>query len=82
MLFFTSGVIIGDFNVNMLTNNDCQELASEYGFWPVVHTSTTIKGSLLDQAFINFNLSDENLKVEVLPSYFSDHHLICLCIRK
>ena len=82
MLFSTSGVIIGDFNVNMLTNNDCQELASKYGFRPVVPSSTTIKGSLLDQAFINFNLSDETLKVEVLPSYFSDHHLICLCIRK
>ena len=64
MLFFTSGVIIGDFNVNMLTNNDCQELAIEYGFRPVVHSSTTIKGSLLDQAFINFNLSHETLKVE------------------
>ena len=76
MLFSTSGVIIGDFNVNMLTNNDCQELASKYGFRPIVSSSTTIKGSLLDQAFINFNLSDENLKVEVLLSYFSDHHLI------
>ena len=82
MIFLNSGIVIGDFNINMLKDNDCQELAKTYGFQPVVHTSTTIKNSLLDQAFVNFELNDETLKVEVLPSYFSDHHLICLCIRK
>ena len=81
-LFLFSAIVIGDFNVNMLKNKDLQEAASVYGFFPAVNLATTINGSLLDQSFINFEIDHDDLNVEILPSYFSDHHLIILCLRK
>ena len=76
-----AGLILGDFNFNMMEDDSLYRIAASYGFKPVVSSSTTHQDHLLDQVFISVNMSEETYEVLVLPSYFSDHHLIVLCIR-
>ena len=66
----------------MMKDKECLQLADQYGFRALITEPTTIKGSLLDQVFINLETEESELKVEVLPSYFSDHHLITVCLLK
>ena len=77
-----TAIVLGDFNINMMKDKDCLQLADQYGFRALITEPTTIKGSLLDQVFINLETEESNLKVEILPSYFSDHHLITVCLQK
>jgi hypothetical protein len=76
------GLVLGDFNINMLEDDSLYEVASSEGFRPLVTSGTTIHEHLLDQMFINSNISEKEIQVQVLPSYFSDHHLVVLCIKK
>ena len=75
-----ASLLLGDFNVNMLQNESILETAENYGFHSIVDSGTTINNHLLDQVFLN--VSAEKLKVVVLPAYFSDHHLVIICIPK
>ena len=74
-------MIMGDFNRDMLKFNDLQTISKSYNYVPLVSTPTTIHQSLLDQIFIRPKNGLE-FKLEVLPSYFSIHHLVVLCIKK
>ena len=75
-------IIAGDFNLyddknhyNGLLNSS----AEKHGFVPTVHQGTTINDHLLDQIFITESYLSQS-KTVVLPSYFSDHDLIVLCL--
>ena len=77
-------IIAGDFNLydeknehNELLNSSAQK----YGFVPTVHHGTTIHDHLLDQIFIT-KTHNEDSKTVILPSYFSDHNLVVLCLPK
>ena len=77
-------VILGDFNLYDENGRDMEQLnvlASNNEFVPIVKEGTTINGHLLDQVFVN-NTSMQSLHTEVLPSYFSDHNLVVVCIKK
>lgn len=76
------GLILGDFNFNMIEDDSLQRVAASHCFKPIVSHPTTIHEHLLDQIFINSSISEEAIRVHVLPSYFSDHHLVVLCIKK
>ena len=78
--FLFTAVVAGDFNIDMMKDQECLTLAHNYGFRAHIEVPTTIKGSLLDQVFTNFDVNEQNFRLEVLPSYFSDHHLVTLCI--
>ena len=74
-------IIAGDFNLYDDENEHNESLNScalRYGFVPTVHHGTTIHDHLLDQIFINGTYS----KTIILPSYFSDHNLVVLCLPK
>ena len=78
----TPSIILGDFNLydekeTDFENSRINKIAHENGFVPMVNEGTTINGHLLDQIFISKGVNE--LKIEVLPSYYSDHHLIVLC---
>ena len=78
-------IIAGDFNLydeNGRYNGLLNSLALENNYFPLVHKSTTINGHLLDQIFINDENYVNSSKIVTLPSYFSDHDLIVLCIKK
>jgi hypothetical protein len=78
----TVGLVLGDFNINMLEDDSLYKVASSEGFKPLVTSGTTIHEHLLDQMFINSDIDEESIQVQVFPSYFSDHHLVVLCIKK
>ena len=75
----SKSLVFGDFNTDMLQSMDCQILAKSHGFHPLIEVPTTINNTLLDNVFVNF---DSRLAVEVIPAYFSDHHLIVICMKK
>ena len=77
----TASIIMGDFNIDMRKDNSLATVASLEGFSPLVDCGTTIHDSLLDQIFINFE-TPINWKVVSLQSYFSDHNLIVLCMKR
>ena len=77
-------IIAGDFNLYD-EKNEYNELlnstAQKYGFVPTVYHGTTIHDHLLDQIFIT-KAHSEDSKTVILPSYFSDHNLVVLCLPK
>ena len=73
-------LVLGDFNYNMVEDTSIQDIAENEGFQPTVSRGTTIHDHLLDQIFISPDVNNNNLAVCVLPSYFSDHHLVVLCV--
>ena len=78
-------IIAGDFNLhddNNKSNDLLNSCAQEYGFVPMVDEGTTIHDHLLDQFFINCDNYKNESKSVILPSYFSDHSLVVLCIKK
>merc|ERR1712212_547357 len=78
-------IIAGDFNLydeNNKSNDLLNSCAREYGFVPMVEEGTTIHDHLLDQFFINCENYKYNSKSVILPSYFSDHSLVVLCVKK
>ena len=78
-------IIAGDFNLhddNNKSNDLLNSCAQEYGFVPMVDEGTTIHDHLLDQFFINCDNYENESKSVILPSYFSDHSLVVLCITK
>ena len=74
-------IIMGDFNIDMKQDNSLETVARANGFLPIVDVATTIYDSLLDQVFINFPMP-RNWEVISLQSYFSDHNLVVLCLKK
>ena len=77
-------IILGDFNLHDENGKDMEQLnslARNNGFIPVVREGTTINGHLLDQVFIT-DTSTQCLQTVVLPSYFSDHNLVVVCMKK
>ena len=75
-------IILGDFNINTLKDSDLMGIAREHKFESLVQTSTTINGNILDQIYVcNFPLL-YNYEVVTIPSYFSDHDLVVLCVPK
>ena len=57
-------------------------LAIEHKFESLVQNSTTINGNILDQIYVcNFPFL-VNYEVVTMPSYFSDHDLVVLCVPK
>ena len=77
----TDSIIMGDFNINMKEDFSLEAVASAEGFYPIVRCGTTIHDSLLDQIFINFS-KPSNWEVVSLQSYFSDHNLIVVCMKR
>ena len=73
--------IMGDFNINMREDHSLETIARTKGFIPLVDCATTIHDTLLDQVFINFP-APKNSHIVVLQSYFSDHDLVVLCMKK
>ena len=78
-------IVAGDFNLydeedkyNELLNN----CAQNHGFAPTVYQGTTINDHILDQIFINDDTQRSSSKTVILPSYFSDHNLVILCLKK
>ena len=77
-------IITGDFNLYDEHDKDIgllNSLAKLNGFVPTVHQGTTINDHLLDQIFVNDHLKESFTSVN-LPSYFSDHNLVVLCLKK
>ena len=75
-------MILGDFNINTSKDDDLVGLVMKHQFIPLVENNTTINGNLLDQIYVcNFPFFD-NYEVVTLPSYFSDHDLVVLCLPK
>ena len=75
-------IILGDFNINTLEDSDLMGLAIEHKFESLVQNSTTINGNILDQIYVcNFPFL-VNCEVVTMPSYFSDHDLVVLCVPK
>ena len=77
----SNSIIMGDFNINMKDDNSLESIACAKGFFPLVDCGTTIHDTVLDQIFINFPMP-RNWKVVSLQSYFSDHNLVVLCMKK
>ena len=78
-------IIAGDFNLHDDTNKYnglLNSYALENNFIHLVNESTTINGHILDQIFVNDENYLNSYKIINLPSYFSDHNLIVLCIKK
>ena len=76
----SNSIIVGDFNYNMMEDKTLIKMAEAKGFKPLIDEATTFNNTLLDQVFINFEIP--NLNVLNLPSYYSDHNLIVICIPK
>ena len=77
-------IITGDFNLYDEHDKDIgllNSFAKQNGFVPTVHQGTTINDHLLDQIFVNDHLKESFTSVN-LPSYFSDHNLVVLCLKK
>ena len=77
-------LVLGDFNLhdeNETSNLKLNEIAQKHNFSPMVHEGTTINGHILDQIYVTDSLEKE-MEIVVLHSYFSDHSLIVLCIKK
>ena len=79
-------IIMGDFNLydeNGKSLKNLNTLAIQNGFIPLINKGTTINGHLLDQIFITDTGKNRNhQKTVILPSYFSDHNLVVLCLEK
>ena len=78
-------IVAGDFNMydeNNKYNELLNSCAEKYGFAPMVHQGTTIHDHILDQIFINDEKKRSSSKIVILPSYFSDHSLVVLCLKK
>ena len=75
-------LILGDFNINMLEDNDLMGLAMKHELNPLVQNSTTINGHLLDQMYVCNLPFIDYCEVVTMPSYFSDHDLVVLCLPK
>ena len=78
-------IIAGDFNLydeSDKYNELLTSCARNYGFTPLVHQGTTINDHILDQIFINEDNQRSSSKTVILPSYFSDHNLVILCLKK
>ena len=78
-------IIAGDFNLydnNNKYNGLLNSSAHENNFFPLVNESTTVNGHILDQIFVNDKKYLNSCKIVNLPSYFSDHNLIVLCVKK
>ena len=75
-------MILGDFNIDTLKDDELVGLVKKHKFIPLVKNFTTINGNLLDQIYVcNFPILD-SCKVVTVPSYFSDHDLVVLCLPK
>ena len=75
-------MILGDFNIDTLKDNYLVSLVKKHKFVPLVKNGTTINGNLLDQIYVcNFPILDK-CEVVTVPSYFSDHDLVVLCLPK
>ena len=78
-------IILGDFNLHDENGKDMEQLHSiaiNCGFNPVIKEGTTINGNLLDQVFINNTIGKQCLETAVIPSYFSDHSPVVVCMEK
>ena len=78
-------IVAGDFNLYDESNKYNELLtgcAKNHGFAPLVHQGTTINDHILDQIFINDDNQRSSSKTVILPSYFSDHSLVILCLKK
>ena len=75
-------IIVGDFNIDILqsTNsaNKLQNLMRYYGFHQLCHTPTHRRGGLLDHCYTN--IIPEYVDLSIIPTYNSDHHLLCAAI--
>ena len=77
-------VILGDFNSydeNNMFNSQLNALANKYGFIETVRQGTTVNDHLLDQIYVTDTKQYDLMKMVVLPSYFSDHNLVILCLK-
>ena len=73
-------IITGDFNDNLLDkdNSDLLNCMKEFGFYQYVSKPTTDSGSLLDHMYYNEMRND--ITVEVVDTYFSDHDSVFMTI--
>ena len=72
-------IIVGDFNVDLRKYPDHKILSFmlKRGLRQVVNKPTTDYGSILDHAYVNFNVL---VDVDVVDTYYSDHDAVCLSI--
>ena len=68
---FNPDIIVGDFNINIFsTSNNIVHIMNQQGYirCPMSREFTTVKFTAIDVAF-----AKNNVNVDVLESYFSDH---------
>ena len=78
-------IIAGDFNLyddKDIHNGLLNSCALKHGYTPTVNEGTTVNNHLLDQIFISEAYQQYGMKTVILPSYFSDHSLVVLCLPK
>ena len=75
-------MVAGDFNIDLGTNtSNAQKLSSlmlYYGFRQLVKTPTHRRGGLIDHVYTN--LPSENIVVDTIATYYSDHHRLCIAV--
>ena len=76
---FNVSIVLGDFNVDILTNTNSQleVLMLRHGYSQLVHTPTTDNGTLIDHVYCN-SLAPERVHTKVTDVYYSDHDAV-LC---
>ncbi len=65
-------IILGDFNVDLLSEHNMQILMSSHGYSQLVDTPTTDNGTLLDHS----NQPSNSHEVHVIDTYYSDHDVV------
>ena len=73
-------IILGDFNINALSNESENFLhfMSENSYSQIVSEPTHILGSLLDHVHVSSSFQCHVHKVQVNPVYFSDHDAVTI----
>ena len=80
-----STVVFGDMNVcnRKKPGNSLKTFLEELGFKELVKQATHIEGGHLDHAYLsNVGNLKEELVLDLVPKYYSDHDALCICLRK
>ena len=77
-------IIIGDFNVNWLNNQQIGGLYNlmvlEYGYCQVVNQYTTCSKTVIDHIYTN--IGENHLTAGVLETYYSDHKAVWIGVKR
>ena len=74
----TPGIILGDFNEDILNhpNSSIDRFISSYGFTQLVKSPTTPQGTLLDHVYYKNENASSNVVIKVQDTYYSDHDTV------